>query len=205
MKRNIFPLFLLILPLAALFIQAQDSCGLCAAPVAVYALPGDTLPVDSSFFLPSAITTKSKFPKRKEVISAYGCSHLFWIDLRQGHKSAKYFQLTDKLKVMQYKDSTRQVQLSPGAIDSLFALMGEKKSFVDNGEAGCFFPRHTFVFCNAAKQVIGYIEICLECRQVRTTPFPATKASSFGSLTGEGHDAMKRFLGQSGLVTIFKP
>lgn len=205
MKRNIFFFFLLILPLAAFVIRAQDSTGLHAGTVATDAHTGDTLPVDSSFFLPSAITAKSKFPKRKDVISAYGYSHLFWIDLRQGYKSAKYFQLTDKLKVMQYKDSTRQIRLSPGAIDSLYAILGEKKNFVDNGEAGCFFPRHTFVFCNAAKQVIGYIELCLQCQQIRTMPSRAAKASSFRSLTGEGHDAMKRFCGQVRLTTEFLP
>jgi hypothetical protein len=199
MRKKLFLFSLLLLPVAYFFIQAGESY----AP-SFSDRYGDTLPVDSSFYLPSAISKNTKFPKRKDVAVVHGYAHLYWTDLMEGFKSKKYFQLTKGLKVLQYEpNAAPRVTLTAGQIDTLYALLSEKKNFISNGESACFYPRHTFVFCNAGKQVIGQVQVCLQCDGVDSDPFPATKAAARKSLTKEGRLALEQFFRQAGLTTNF--
>jgi hypothetical protein len=206
MKRKTLYFLSLVIAVAALI--SMQSQGIVGRPGNSPYEPKDTLPVDSTYYLPSAIATgkKAKFPKRAEVAIAYGYAHLHWTDLMDNRfKSERHFQLTDGLKVLQYGNSSfTRTQLSSTAIDSLYAMLGEKKNFVDNGESGCFFPRHTFLFCNAQMQVTGQLEVCLQCDQLYSTPFPVSRAFSLGGLSREGKVAMKAFCEHIGLTTDFK-
>ena len=41
----------------------------------------------------------------------------------------------------------------------------KKTNLISFTETGCYSPRHAIVFNDKSKQVISYIEICLECRK----------------------------------------
>jgi hypothetical protein len=71
----------------------------------------------------------------------------------------------------------------------------KKTNLISFTETGCYAPRHAIVFCNKSKQVISYIEICLECRKtVSNLP-----KESLGNFCDGKYELLQQFFLKTGI------
>jgi hypothetical protein len=164
----------------------------------------DSIPTDSTYYLPLDTAGEKSFPQRKKVKAAYGYSHLAWSDMEdfpRAFSCDKYLQLTDGLLVMNCNNGkTNRVQLSDKQIDSLYAFINDSTNFDLRSEPDCFLPRHTFIFCNEKNRVIGYIGVCFECHKAEGTPaLPRCN----GEIINKGYAFIQKFCEGTGLTMKF--
>lgn len=63
----------------------------------------------------------------------------------------------------------RGVALSDADATELEAVVRDPHTY-ESSITGCYFPRHEVLYFDASDRVIARIEICFECRQIRTEP-----------------------------------
>ena len=66
------------------------------------------------------------------------------------------------------------VVLSTNEINRLSDILynynySKETNFFSETTVGCYYPRHAIVFLDKSEKVISYIELCLECSQVKTS------------------------------------
>lgn len=71
----------------------------------------------------------------------------------------------------------------------------KKTNLISFTETGCYAPRHAIVFCNKSKQVISYIEICLECKKV----ISLLPQESLGTFCSGKFDLLRKFAASIGV------
>jgi hypothetical protein len=70
---------------------------------------------------------------------------------------------------------TKEIQvLSSAEVNKLTDILynynySKKTNLFTETEVGCYYPRHSIIFLDNLDKVISYIEICLECRQIKTS------------------------------------
>ena len=71
----------------------------------------------------------------------------------------------------------------------------KKTNLISFSETGCYSPRHAIVFCDKSKQVISYMEICLECKKtVSNLP-----KESLGNFCSGKYELLHQFFSSIGI------
>jgi hypothetical protein len=164
-----------------------------------------TLPKDSSYFCEMEIDFKlnKTFPVNSEIAAAYGYSHLAMLDyyeLKKNNLADKMLILTDSFAVIHpSKLLSDRIELSKTQINSLLSILNGPSNFGE-GEASCFYPRHTFIFLNKKMKVSGIVEICFECSQIYLNPLFSNSVSKYGRLNITGSKKLESFCNQIGMT-----
>ncbi|MCW3084092.1 MAG: OmpA/MotB domain protein [Bacteroidetes bacterium] len=98
-------------------------------------------------------------------------------------------------KLIKNVDSVKY-KLSPAQADTLLMILNDKSTFRE-GESGCFFPHHAFVFYDAANKPVAYVNICFNCQQIYSAPQYST--ANFGGLSEKGDEALFLFCHNLGM------
>jgi len=61
-------------------------------------------------------------------------------------------------------------------------LKAETHRFADRPVAGCYMPHNAFVFYNADKKPVAFLEVCFDCLGARTNPVDANCDPDFYAL-----------------------
>jgi len=61
-------------------------------------------------------------------------------------------------------------------------LAAESRRRIDRGVAGCYAPHNAFVFYNAEKKPVAFLEICFDCFGSRCSPVDEEGDPDFGAL-----------------------
>ena len=98
-------------------------------------------------------------------------------------------------KLVKGVDSVKY-KLTQAQADTLLMILNDKSTFRE-GEAGCFFPHHAFVFYDAANKPVAYVNICFNCQQIYSAPLYST--ASAGGLSKKGNEALFLFCHNLGM------
>lgn len=161
------------------------------------------IPFDSSYFLEKEISKKSDniFLDKAFISKVYGYSHFAYEDSGVLSQSDKAFVLCDSFSVLHPRRSTKdRVELSGSQIGKLLGIINTPSNYQE-GEAGCFFPRHTFIFVNTRNKICGIIEICFQCSQIYTNPSFSYAVQKNGLLNRKGMKTLENFCHEIGMIT----
>lgn len=161
------------------------------------------VPLDSSYFLEKEISNKTSniFLDKTFLSKVYAYSHLAYEDSGVLSQSDRVLLLCDSFSILHPRGSPKdRVELSVSQIKKLLRIINTPSNYQD-GEAGCFFPRHTFIFVNAGNKICGIIEICFQCSQVYANPSFSYSVQKNGLLNREGMKALENFCNEIGIMT----
>jgi len=95
---------------------------------------------------------------------------------------------------IRYSKTKETVTLSTTNVNKLTDILynynysKETNSFVIR-TAACYYPRHAIVFLNKSNKIITFIEICFECRRVKTS----LNKENIGQFCEGKYDLIKEF------------
>ena len=86
------------------------------------------------------------------------------------------------------------IALSSEQIEDLTDILynynyAKKTNLISEQKVGCYYPRHAIVFTDQADKVLTFIEICFECREIKT----ALQTESTGLFCEGKYDLLKSF------------
>ena len=162
--------------------------------------------VDSSYFKSWAVkdTITQGFLEGSPFVEVFGYPSITAIDITRAKKTGaiqadRRFRLYGERTILHCAgDSVERVSISRVGVQRLMEILNEPKSY-DAEELACYFlPRHTFTFVNGSGGIVGVVELCFECGQIRMSPDHACPAGRT-TLTKKAQKAFEELCENEGL------